>query len=160
MRSPRSTFQLRAAALATAATLALGAAACGSSSDDDSSSSGGSDQEQARATVENLYAAIKDGDAGKVCDQLNEDAQKQLAAGGLGTKSKSCDEAFQKFLDEAEKAGGLNLTLLAKVTSVKVTGDKAVAKVRFGSKGRDGEIPLEKVDGEWKLQAAGASPSN
>ena len=82
MRSPRSTFQLRAAALATAATLALGAAACGSSSDDDSSSSGGSDQEQARATVETLNAAIKDGDAGKVCDQLNEDAQKQLAAGG------------------------------------------------------------------------------
>lgn len=160
MRS-RPSFQLRAVALATAATLALGAAACGGSDDDGgSSSSSGSDQEQARATVENLYAAIKDGDAGKVCDQLNEDAQKQLAAGGLGTKSKSCDEAFQKFLDEAEKAGGLNLTLKAKVTSVKVTGDKAVAKVRFGSKGRDGEIPLEKVDGEWKLEAAGASPSN
>jgi len=158
MRSPRSTFQLRAVALATAATFALGAAACGSS-DDDSSSSGGSDQEQARATVENLYAAIKDGDASKVCDQLNENAQKQLASGGLGTKSKSCDEAFQKFLGEAEKAGGLNLTLKAKVESVKVTGDTAVAKVSFGGKGRNGEIPLEKVDGEWKLEAAGASPS-
>ncbi len=159
MRSPRSTLQLRAVALVATAALALGAAACGGS-DGDSSSSGGSDQEQARATVENLYAAIKDGDAGKVCDQLNEDAQAQLAAGGLGAKSKSCDEAFQKFLDEADKAGGLNLTLKAKVESVKVTGDKAVAKVSFGSKGRTGEIPLEKVDGEWKLQAAGASPSN
>lgn len=158
MRS-RSAFQLRAVALATAATLALGAAACGGS-DDDSSASGGSDQEQARATVENLYAAIADGDAGKVCDQLNEDAQKQLTAGGLGTKSKTCAEAFQKFLDASEKAGGLNLTLKAKVKSVEVTGDKAVAKVSFGGKGRNGEIPLEKVDGEWKLEAAGASPSN
>ena len=113
-----------------------------------------------RETDALVHVVRAHGDAVKVCDQLNEDAQKQLAAGGLGTKSKSCDEAFQKFLDEAEKAGGLNLTLKAKVTSVKVTGDKAVAKVRFGSKGRDGEIPLEKVDGEWKLQAAGASPSN
>ncbi len=157
MRSPRSTFQLRAIALAAAATLALGAAACGGSDDD---SSGGSDQEQARATVENLYAAIADGDAEKVCDQMNEAAQKQMAAGGLGTKSKSCAEAFQKFLDQAEKAGGLDLTLKAKVKSVKVTGDTAVATVNFGSKGRNGEIPLEKVDGEWKLEAAGASPSN
>ncbi|HYI81104.1 MAG TPA: hypothetical protein VEW67_09615 [Thermoleophilaceae bacterium] len=159
MHSPRSTFQLRAVALATTAALALGAAACGGS-DDDGSSPGDSDREQARATVENLYAAIRDGDAEKVCEQMNDAAQKQLAAGGLGAKSKSCAEAFQKFLDEAEKAGGLNLTLKAKVESVKVTGDTAVAKVSFGGKGRNGEIPLQKVDGEWKLEAAGASPSN
>jgi ketosteroid isomerase-like protein len=160
MRS-RSAFQLRAAALATAATLALGAAACGGS-DDDSSGGSGSDQEQAQAqaTVETLYAAIRDGDAEKVCEQMNEAAQKQLAAGGLGAKSESCTEAFQKFLDKAEKAGGLKLTLQAKVKSVEVTGDKAVAKVSFGGKGRNGEIPLEKVDGEWKLEAAGATPSN
>jgi len=157
MRS-RSAFQLRATAFAVAATLALGAAACGGSDND--APSGGSDQEQARATVETLYAAIADGDAEKVCEQMNEAAQKQMAAGGLGTKSKSCPEAFQKFLDQAEKAGGLNLTLKAKVKSVKVTGDTAVAKVSFGGKGRNGEIPLEKVDGEWKLEAAGASPSN
>lgn len=157
MRS-RSALQLRAAALATAATLALGVVACGGG-DDDSSNSGGSDQEQARATVEELYAAIGDGDADRVCEQLNEAAQKQLAAGGLGSKSESCASAFQKFLDEAEKAGGLNLTLKAKVKSVEVTGDTAVAKVSFGGKGRNGEIPLEKVDGEWKLEAAGATPS-
>jgi hypothetical protein len=153
----RSAFQLRALAATTVAALALGAAACGGSDDD---SSGGSDQEQAQATVENLYSAIRAGDAEKVCEQLNEDAQKQLTAGGLGTKSESCAEAFQKFLDKAEKAGGLNLTLKAKVKSVRVTGDKAVAKVSFGGQGRDGEIPLEKVDGKWKLEAAGASPSN
>jgi len=158
MRS-RSALQLRAVALATAATLALGASACGSS-DDDGSSGGGSDQEQARATVESLYAGIKDGDAEKVCDQLNDAAQKQIQEGGLsGSKSDSCAASFQKFLDKAEKAGGLNLTLKAKVTSVKVTGDKAVALVNFGNKASNGKIPLEKVDGEWKLAAAGAAPS-
>jgi len=156
MRSPRSTFQLRAVALVAATTLALGAAACGGSDE----SSGGSDEEQARATVENLYEAIADGDPEKVCEQMNEAAQKQMAAGGLGTKSKTCTEAFGKFLEASEKAGGLKLTLQAKVKSVKVTGDTAVAKVSFGGKGRNGEIPLQKVDGEWKLEAAGASPSN
>jgi hypothetical protein len=157
MRS-RSALQLRVYAVAAAASLALGAAACGGSSDDDGAS-GGSDREQARATVESLYAAIADGDAEKVCDQLNDAAQKQLSAGGLGAKSDSCADSFQAFLDEADKAGGLDLTLKAKVESVKVTGDKAVAKVSFGAKGRNGEVPLEKVDGVWKLEAAGATPS-
>lgn len=159
----RSGSQLRAAALAAAAALVLGAAACGGSDDDGGSggdaSGGGNDQQQARATVENLYAAIRDSDAEKVCNQLNEAAQKQLAEGGLGKKAGSCAESFQGFLDQAEKKGGLDLTLKAKVKSVKVTGDTAVAKVSFGGKGRNGEIPLEKVDGEWKLEAAGAAPS-
>jgi hypothetical protein len=157
----RTPLKLRAAALATAAVLALGAAACGGSDDngDGGNASGGSDREQARATVEALYAAIADGDAERVCEQLNERAQNQLAEGGLGKESSSCSESFQGFLDEAEKAGGLNLTLKAKVKSVKVTGDTAVAQVTFGGQGRDGEIPLEKVDGEWKLEAAGAAPS-
>jgi len=160
MRS-KPAFQLRAAALAAAAALALGAAACGDSDDDgggDGAASGGSDRQQARATVENLYAAIADNDAEKVCDQLNADAQKQLTEGGLGEKSDSCAESFQAFLDQAKEAGGLNLTLKARVESVKVTGDSAVATVAFG-KGRNGKIPLEKVDGEWKLEAAGAAPS-
>jgi hypothetical protein len=120
---------------------------------------GESDEQQARATVERLYAAIADGDAAKVCAQLNEKAQRQLEQGGLGGKSGSCVDSFQQFLDEAEKAGGLNLTLKAKVKSVKVSGDTAVAKVSFGGGGRNGDIPLEKVDGEWKLEAAGATPS-
>lgn len=154
----RSSLQARSIALATAAALVLGAAACGGSDGDDGTAGGGGDEQQARASVEALYAAIADGDAGQVCEQLNEAAQKQLAQGGLGSKSASCRDSFQKFLDQAEEAGGLDLTLKAKVKSVKVTGDKAVAKVTFG-KGRSGDVPLEKVDGEWKLEAAGATPS-
>jgi ketosteroid isomerase-like protein len=158
MPSRPSSIRLPAAVLATAAALALGAAACGGSDDDGGDSSGGSDRQQARATVETLYAAIADGDAERVCEQLNEDARRQLEQGGLGGKSDSCVDSFQKFLDDAEEAGGLDLTLKAKVKDVEVTGDKAVARVSFG-RGRDGDIPLEKVDGEWKLEAAGPTPS-
>jgi hypothetical protein len=163
MRS--STSQLRLSALAVAATLALGATACGDSDDDGAnggnggSVAGDSEEQRARATVDALYSAIGDGDAEGVCDQLAESAQKQVAAGGLGGKSDSCGDSFQKFLDQAEKRGGLNLTLEAKVKSVEVKGDQAVAKVSFG-KGRNGEIPLTKVDGEWKLDAVGAAPAN
>jgi hypothetical protein len=146
-------FQGRAAAVFAAVAVASGVAACGDDSDD-----GGSDQEQARATVERLYDGFAEGDPEKICDQLNEAAQKELAEGGLGSKTGSCVESFQAFLDESEKAGGQNLTLKAKVESVKVTGDTAVAKVSFGGPGRTGEIPLEKVDDEWKLEAVGAAP--
>jgi ketosteroid isomerase-like protein len=158
MRSKPS-LKLRAAAIATAATLALGAAACGGD-DDNGDTSAAKDRQQARAAVESLYAAIADGDAERVCEHLNENAQKQLAAGALGgEQSGTCAESFQGFLDQAEEAGGLDLTLKAKVQSVTVTGDTAVAKVTFGNDARKGDIPLEKVDGEWKLEAAGATPS-
>jgi hypothetical protein len=153
----RSALQLRAVALATTATLALGAAACGSSDDD---SNGGSDQQQARATVESLYAALRASDAAKACEQLTEAGQKQLQQGGRGPKGDTCAETFQKFLDRGKKEGGLSLALKAKIKSIKVTGDTAVAKVNFGEKGPSGDINLEKVDGEWKVSAAGASPSN
>jgi ketosteroid isomerase-like protein len=147
------------AALAACLALAF-AVGCGSddgsAGNDTATATAGDDRQQARATVERLYAAIADGDAEGVCAELNERAQQQIAAGGLGSKSGSCAESFQGFLDRAEKAGGLNLTLKAKVRAVRVDGDAAVAKVRFGSSAQDGEIPLSRVDGEWKLDAVGA----
>lgn len=146
--------QGRIATIAAVAALATGIVGCGGDSD-----GGGSDEEQARATVEALYDGFANGDPEQICDQLNEAAQKELAEGGLGSKTGSCVESFQAFLDESEKAGGLNLTLKAKVQRVKVTGDTAVATVTFGGPGRKGEIPLQKVDGEWKLEAVGGAPS-
>jgi hypothetical protein len=147
-------FHLGAVVVAAAIVVAM--SACGGSDDSDE---GGGDREQVRATVERLYEGFADGDPEQICDQLNEAAQKELAEGGLGSKTGSCVESYQKFLDESEKAGGLNLTLKAKVKRVKVTGDTAVATVSFGGPGREGEIPLSKIDGEWKLEAVGGAPS-
>jgi ketosteroid isomerase-like protein len=164
LSSPRRAPRLLA--LAATVLLALGAVACGDSDDDgdgggasqSSAASGGSDEQQARATVESLYAAMRDGDAEGVCATMTDPAQKQVAQGAIGTgKASTCAEGFQHFLDAAERAGGLNLTLKAKVQNVKVNGDKAVARVTFG-KQRAGNVPLVKVDDEWKLDQAGASP--
>ncbi|HYI99607.1 MAG TPA: nuclear transport factor 2 family protein [Thermoleophilaceae bacterium] len=163
LSSPRRSARLLA--LLATAVLALGAVACGDSDDDGGGSAsesatagGGSDEQQARATVESLYAAIRDSDAEGVCATMTEPAQKQVAQGAIGTgKGGTCTDGFQRFLDAAERAGGLNLTLKAKVQRVKVDGDKAVARVTFG-KARAGNIPLVKVDDEWKLDQAGAAP--
>lgn len=165
LSSPRRSARLLA--LAATAVLALGAVACGDSDDDDAdpgqgasaASGGGGDEQRARATVESLYAAIRDEDAAGVCATMTEPAQKQVAQGAIGTGGGStCADGFQRFLDAADRAGGLKLTLKAKVERVNVNGDKAVARVTFG-KARAGNIPLVKVDDEWKLDQAGPSPS-
>lgn len=152
----------RVPALSVSILLALSLAACGGDDAGSTSTgtqatapaSGGSERERARAAVESLYSAIRDGDAEEVCDSLTEAGQRQVAAGGLGGKSDSCADAFQKFLDAAERQGGLNLTLKAKVEKVRVDGDKAVATVSFGGPGRTGPVPLVKQGGEWKVDQA------
>lgn len=166
LSSPRRPARLLPAA--AAALLALGAAACGDSGDDNAgvgdgasqSATGtgsGSDEQHARATVESLYTAIRDGNAEGVCATMTAPAQKQVAQGAIGTgEGSTCADGFQRFLDAADRAGGLDLTLKAKVGRVKVNGDKAVARVTFG-KARAGNIPLVKVGDEWKLDQAGPS---
>jgi ketosteroid isomerase-like protein len=147
-----------ALALTVSALLAVGAAGCGDSDDGDGNQqAGGSEQAQARAAVEGLYAAIADGDAEAVCDSLTDAGQKQVAGGGLGGKSASCADAFQKFLDAAERQGGLDLTLKAKVRKVTVKGDRGTATVSFGGN-RTGAVPLAKQDGEWRIEQAGGTP--
>jgi hypothetical protein len=168
LSSPRRTAQLLVPA--ATALLVLGAAACGGSDDDNGGGGGpsqsasagggdGQDEQQARATVESLYAAIRDEDAKGVCATMTAPAQKQIAQGAIGTGGGStCADGFQRFLDAAERAGGLNLTLKAKVERVKVNGEQAVARVSFG-KARAGNIPLVKVGDEWKLDQAGPAPA-
>jgi hypothetical protein len=157
MRTRRRATARQLATLAGTVALALAGTACGDDSD-----SGGADGPQVggqegevRATIASLYEAMGDGDAQGVCDRLTEAAQRQIA-GGSGSKAR-CVKGFQRFLDNAEKAGGLDLTLKAKVEKVKVKGDSATATVSFGEQTR-GDIPLVKQDGEWKLEAAGAQP--
>lgn len=157
----RRTPSLRAAAIAAAA-LALAASGCGS--DDDGGGdgatdrqSGSSEQQSAREAVERLYEAMADGDAAGVCEELAPAAQKEIARGGLGTKANTCPEGFQGYLDAAEKAGGLDMVLKAKVARVKVDGDTAVARVTFGRDSASGDVPLVKTDEGWKLRAVGGS---
>jgi len=159
MTSSRS-LAPRLAALVAVMALALGATACGSSDDDGGGSEGSSEVAQARATVDRLYSSMRASDAEGVCSTLTEPAQKQVAEGAIGAgEGSTCADAFQQFLDAAEKQGGLDLTLKAKVKNIEINGDKAVASVSFGT-ARSGKIPLIKQDGEWKLDQAGATPPN
>ncbi|MEX1141503.1 MAG: hypothetical protein WEB79_04245 [Thermoleophilaceae bacterium] len=158
MRSRRLSLDIRPLlVLAAALVLAVGATACGGS-DDGGGGEGASEQERARATVERLYDAMAEMDADAVCAQLSDAAQEQIAQGGLGSKGETCAEGFEGFFQAAEDAGGLEAPLNAEVRKVDVDGNRASATVQFGP-GRRGQVPLVKVDGEWKLEAAGAAPS-
>jgi hypothetical protein len=140
----------RAAALLATALLALTAASCGDDSGDGGQSGG--DEQQVRSAVDGLYDALGDYDAEAVCERMTPAAQKQLAQGGIGTKASedaTCAESFGKFLALAKKSGGLKRTLTAKVGKVEVEGDKATVTVAFGA--QKGPLPLEKIDGEWKV---------
>jgi ABC-type phosphate/phosphonate transport system substrate-binding protein len=155
---PTTRLLTRLLALTALSVLALGLASCGGS-DDDSDSGKSADEVAVTETVESLYDAMRASDPAGVCRVLDTQAQKQISAGALSSKkTKTCEEGFQGFFDAAEKAGGLNLTLKAKVRGVKVNGDKATVTVTFGG-ARAGKIPLSKVDGVWKLSAVGATPT-
>jgi len=158
MRATRELWSAAAVAAVVAMSGAL--AACGGGDGGGDDTAGGSDREQARATVERLYTAMEERDAAGVCAELDEAAQAQVVAGGQGAYE-TCAESFRDFFDDAAAGDGLNLTLKAQVMSVSIDGDTAVAKVRFGERkgSPKGDIPLAKVDGEWKLGAVGGTPA-
>jgi ketosteroid isomerase-like protein len=137
-------------ALAAVLALAIAGAACGDSDD----GKVGGEEGAVRETVDGLYQAMRDGDAEGVCEHLDEEAQKQIITSPRG-KKRSCAQNFQRFLDEAEKNGGLDLTLKAKVEKVTIKGKFATAKVSYG-KETSGDIQLRKYGDEWKLAAAKA----
>lgn len=127
--------------------------------DGDGDGDGNLNKAGAKATVEALYAAMREMDAEGVCDQLNQAAQDQIAKGGLaGEKTGSCVEGFESFFDQAREAGGMEAPFEAEVRKVAIKGKRATVTVNFGPE-RNGDIPLVEVDGEWKLEAVGAAPS-
>lgn len=143
--------------------IALVGAGCGDSDDGRESSSSNQagatpDERQIRSTVDGLYADLADYDAAAVCDRMSPHARKQIAEGGADRSGAAdCAASFQEFLDEAKRNGGLKRTLTAKVGKVEIDGDKAAVTVTFGPQA--GQIPLRKIDGEWKIGVALATPS-
>lgn len=165
---PRLHPRIRLLALLAATALSLGAAACGDGSEDDDGRAGprleldGDAERQVHETVEGLYDDLADYDAEAVCARMSEDAQEQIARGAIGTQPSSrdatCAETFGRFLDQTKRAGGFERTLQAEVVRIAVDGDEATATVAFGA--QRGVIPLERVDGEWKVGiSAAAGPS-
>src|SRR4051812_47312217 len=101
-------------------------AACGGG--DDASK----DEAAVRDTAKELYGALADKDAGKVCDLLTASQREAVAKGGGGSAS-SCEQVMGVALTFV--AGkGLEEADQAKVTKVKVDGDRATATVEFKGK--------------------------
>jgi hypothetical protein len=110
---------------------------------------GGNDEAGVKNAVNRLYAGFAERDAGKVCGSLTKAQQREVAKGasGQGVAPGSCRQVMGFAL------GFIGSTLKdakqAKVTKVKVDGDKARATVVF--KGKSGVLGVTKEDGDWKV---------
>lgn len=146
---------VRLTALLAAALIGLGAAGCGDSSSDDGDSGPklSGERGEVKVAVEEFYEDLNDYDAAGVCSRMSPKARKQIADGAVGAAAKSgepsCERSFGRFLALAKKSGGLKQTATAKVSKVALDGDEAIVTVDF--KGQSGEVPMTKIDGEWKM---------
>ena len=129
------------AALVLLAALAL--AACGSKSPKDS----------VKSTVQSYVDGLSSQDGSKVCDQLAPAVQAQVKQRG---GAKDCATAIDSFEKSATGKAVAPAFKNASVTTVTVSGDKASAVVSVKVAGQEANttVPLEKVDGSWKITAA------
>jgi hypothetical protein len=110
---------------------------------------GPGDEEAVEGAVNDLYAGFAERDADKVCESLTKAQQQRVAKGGSGriAKTRSCREVMGFALGFVGKA--LKDAKQAKVTKVKVDGDRARATVVY--KGKPGDLGVAKEGGDWKV---------
>jgi copper chaperone CopZ len=128
-------------ALLAAAVLAAGCAPQQSSSSDKVSQFRG-DQRAAAQAVEDLESAAQDGNEAKLCTQVLAKAlADRLAAAGHG-----CAAAVNAAIKDTDS---IDMT----VESVRVTGDRATARVKFetGKKDRRANVALVREGGRWRV---------
>lgn len=138
--------------LAAAAALAVMAGGCGDSSDDGATAAGAGDSGDEAAvasafrTVESAFA---DGDPERYCSGMTAAAQKEsIRFSAVGSRKGSCVKHAEQVFALNKKAGLKQRP--AKIVSVDVTGDEAVAVVRDpGSKPM--KAWLVKQGGKWKM---------
>ena len=127
---------------ALAAVLALAVPGCGGSG------GGQSDEDQIKATLDDYYTAFANGDAESACADLVSAVQQKLAKAS-GTED--CPGAIAKARTRPDIRRYTDRFKDAKVVSVKVAGDRAVAKVH--AIGVTQPIPLRREGKEWKIDA-------
>jgi hypothetical protein len=126
------------AACAVALSLSAGLIACGGSS--------GDDKTKVENRVNSLYDAFSEKDSKQICDSLTDKQKSQITRRTAKSgKKQSCEQVMGFAL--AFLGNQLKDAKNAKVTDVKVDGDKATATVTY--KGKKGRLGLSKQDGEW-----------
>lgn len=139
--------QVVAVVLAVAAV--TGATACGES-----------DEEQAReirAAVERVQRAFATGDLRGVCDGLTEAGRRHIGAMGHDyganereAKPSPCLPDLRMLYDGIRKSKDWRAQTSRRIGDIRIDGDRATATVAYGG-GASGDLPLEKEDGEWKV---------
>jgi hypothetical protein len=128
-------------ALLAAAALAAACAPQQSSSSDKVSQFTG-DQRAAAQAVEDLESAAQDSNEAKLCTQVLAKAfANRLAAAGRG-----CEAAVKAAIKDTDS---IDMT----VEAVRVTGDRATARVKFetGKTDRRGTVALVREGGRWRV---------
>jgi len=133
--------------LLATAVAALALAGCGGGDENDAP-----DPEQVTEVATDYAHAFGDGDGERACELLTpgaQDAFVERVSSLVGTRD--CPEAVSKL----QAVAGPNVTgpfREATVDGVKVTGDKATARINAG--GSSEQVTLEQRDGEWLLTKA------
>jgi len=102
------------------------------------------DDEAIRTTLTTYLGAVARGDARVACDQLGEGARRDLVRSVRGAEN--CQDAVRRYRSGITREQRDQLRA-AKVTAVRVDGDRATAKVLGGAEsGR-----LQRRDGRWVI---------
>ena len=157
---PITSRRLRPLSLLIATSTALALSACGG--DDgggggmgtgtaSSSSSGGDDREAITALVTDYTNAFADGDYGKACDLLTDDARDEIEKAAEQLDADGCTEALEKATDGLDDKTKDTLRGL-EVTSIDLDGDSAVVKTKLKDSSEQTEpATVVKEDGEWRI---------
>jgi hypothetical protein len=140
--------------LTAAAAVAVMSGGCGDSGDDGATAAGdgkSGDDAAVAAAFRTVESAFEDGDAKRYCSALTPAAQKQAVRFSVVGSRKGGCLGYAKEAFRLNKKAGVKQRR-AKIVSVQVAGDEAVAVVRD-----PGSKPLKtwfaKQGGEWKMDA-------
>ena len=113
----------------------------------------GSPKDSVKKTVQGYADGLASQDGKKVCDQLAPSVQSAVKQRG---GAKDCATAMNTFEKSAKGKAVAPVFKTASVSTVTLSGNKATAvlDVKVGAQETPITIPLEKINGSWKITSA------
>jgi hypothetical protein len=142
-RKLRSRLVHRSAYLGLLATAALALGGCGAAQSSSSSKFPGQAGQVAKV-VDDLATAGRRKDAAKICSDV---LSRSLVA-AIRTAGSDCEQEMKKAIEDADDFD-------LEVQSVRITGNRAQARVRQGKKGPLATFSFVKENGGWRATSLG-----